>query len=329
MAEIYTKNDIVDTTDATPVVEMQQDYSPGYDIINNATGVIEGTRIKSNANASTGKDNLVQFDLGSEEAANSINAKYPQAWPLMYPGTVWSYYGENGEVNAYKLQQAVNLYLYLYNIEETNVALDEYEDNLEATNVLVIHSDRHTYTDTLTEVNNAFRSPPMVWSKEFTVNEKGQLVDINGYVIEPIYVDKDGMPLSVNLPVDLDTKGERDIYTQMMRLAWAMKQVPEELKVFYTTDGHLTKPISEFTVDELNVLRASKLFTMGYELRNRNFVPHTLGSSVIVGYKMLGTPAANIISLEHQAMTEYETTIRGPKSMYDWGGPYATGKNTY
>ena len=38
---------------------------------------------------------------------------------------------------------------------------------------------------------------------------------------------------------------------------------------------------------------------------------------------------ADIYSAEQLASTEYETTRNGPKSMHDWGGPYATGGNTY
>jgi len=328
MAEVYQKNDIIESADGT-VVEMQQDYSPGYDIIQNSTGVIEGTRITSNANASTGRDNLVQFDLSSEEAANAINAKYPKAWTLMYPNTVWSYFDAEGNSNAYKLQQAVNLYLYLYNEETTNISLDEYEDNLEATNVLVIDTDRRPYSETMSEIYSSGRVPPTMWSREFTTNAEGKLVDMQGNVVEPIYVDADGNPLSHAQPVDIDTPGEKDLYTQMMRLAWALKQVPAGLEVFYNPDGTLVKPLTEFTAAELNTLRASNLFTYGFEERNRTFVPHTLAGSRIVGYKILGTPAANLISLEHQALTEYQTTLVGPKSMYDWGGPYATGKNTF
>ncbi len=38
---------------------------------------------------------------------------------------------------------------------------------------------------------------------------------------------------------------------------------------------------------------------------------------------------AEMYSTEQLAATEYETVKKGPKTAYDWGGAYATGKNTY
>ena len=38
---------------------------------------------------------------------------------------------------------------------------------------------------------------------------------------------------------------------------------------------------------------------------------------------------STLYSSEQLGSTEYETVRKGPKSVYDWGGPYATGKKTY
>lgn len=57
-----------------------------------------------------------------------------------------------------------------------------------------------------------------------------------------------------------------------------------------------------------------------------------LNGDKVVGANDLTTEKpqyADMYSSEQLASTEYETVRKGPKTAYDWGGPYATGKNTY
>lgn len=56
----------------------------------------------------------------------------------------------------------------------------------------------------------------------------------------------------------------------------------------------------------------------------------TLNSEVTISSRTTDKAhLAEMYSEEQLAMKEYETTKAAPKSPYDWGGPYATGKNTY
>lgn len=57
-----------------------------------------------------------------------------------------------------------------------------------------------------------------------------------------------------------------------------------------------------------------------------------MDGSKIVGAGNLTTEKpqyTEMYSAEQLASTEYETVRKGPRTAYDWGGAYATGKNTY
>jgi len=58
------------------------------------------------------------------------------------------------------------------------------------------------------------------------------------------------------------------------------------------------------------------------ELNGERTVGSVLGSGRDVNY-------SDLYSSEQLNSTEYETVRNGPKSFYDWGSPYATGKKTY
>lgn len=309
----------------TNEVEIQQDYSPGYDILLGSDKVIEGTRITSNPNASTGSSNLVSIDVNDQTSVDELNAKYPEAWGQMYPGTTYTF-KTGGKSNALKLVKAVELWIYLNNFETTNLGFDELEDNLEATNITPTSGNGKLYSDYLDNVT-PYRIPPeTMWNREVFYDAAGNRIDANGTPIPKIYVDDNGSPIFKNF--DIGTREELEVLALSLEVAAFRGKLPDSVKSFVNSEGALVKPITQFTPEELTKVReAALLFSPIAAILP--YSPFTLHGTRVIATKVAGSHVAKLYSTEYLASTEYETTLKKPKTEQEWGGAYATGKNTY
>lgn len=302
-------------------VYIQNDYSPGYDILIGNERVAEGTRIRVNPNASTGSHNLVSIDVNDKTVVDELNAKYPLAWPSMYPGTTYSFEDASGNSNALKLVKAVELWLYLNNFEVSNI------DNLEATNVAPASSSRAPYSEYL-DNKTPYRIPPeTMWNREIFYNELGQRVDLNGNRILDVFVDSNGSP--VFKTYDIGTQEEKDILALALEVSWLRGTLPNSIPTaWFTSSGELVKDINSFTPQELQLVRDSNVLFSPVETI-LPFSPFTLQGTRIVASKVAGSHSQKLYTTSYMAKTEYETTMTDPKTEYEWGGPYSTGRNTF
>lgn len=300
---------------------IQQDYSPGYDILVENDRVAEGTRIHVNSNASTGSANLVDIDINNPEMVADLEQKYPLAWPTMY-GTSYTPTDESGNKTVLKLVKAVELWIYLNNFETTNL-----DENLIPQNIPQGSSSRDPYSSYL-DNKTPYRVPPeTMWNREVFYNEQGVRVDGNGTPIPDIQIDENGSPIF--RLYDIGTKEELDVLALSLVIARYNDNLPSTFpEEWFTEDGELSKPITEFTEEELQEVRdAAMLFS---PVRNiLPYSPFTLQGTRVIASKVAGSYVQKLYSKEYMARTEYETVLTKPSTEHEWGGPYASGKNTF
>ena len=331
MTNYVNENSDINVNDqSNSVIEVQQDYSPGYSINLDSNRPLEGTRLKTSVvNASTGSANAIDFALDDEDVAEAIMQKYPKAWEMSYPSTPWSFRDASGALNTLKLREAVNLYLYLsYDDKVTsNVIYDPESGEMNTVYVDIDYHEQLPYNRFLDTHN----SPPTHFNTEFKYAVDGTLLGRDGLPLEPVYLDRDGRPLRFSLPTkDEGTEFERVILEHLLKLFWNIKKIPQELMVLFTNDGRLVKPVREFTEAEMQLVRDSNFLTDGYTLTTALSLPFTLRSHTLVGLKLAGSPMADLVSPEQQAASEYVSTKTTPKTFWDYGGPYSMGgKNTF
>jgi len=309
-------------------VEITQDYSPGYDISLGVSKVIEGTRIMGgNANASTGSANLIDIDVNNIEIVDSLNDRYPLAWPSMYPGTTYSFRDVDGKSQALKLVKAVELWLYLNNFESSNLEYDAIEDNLSPSNIEPASTNGLSYSDYLDKNDNPYRIPPeTMWNREIFYDQSGNRIDADGNVIPTIYVDSNGSPVFRNY--DLGTDEELNVLKLSLEVASFRGKLPQNMVQFVNPDHTLVKDIHDFTPSELQSVRDAELLFSPISII-LPYSPFTLHGTRVIATKVAGSHVAKLYSTDYMSGTEYESTLRAPKTEYEWGGAYASGKNTY
>lgn len=300
---------------------VQQDYSPGYDILVENDRVAEGTRIAVNSNASTGSANLVDIDINDPQMVAELEQAYPLAWPTMY-GTDYSPEDSSGNKTVLKLVKAVELWIYLNNFETNNL-----DENLLPTNVKQASSSREPYSEYL-DNKTPFRVPPeTMWNREVFYNEEGVRVDSYGTPIPDIYVDENGSPIF--RIYDVGTREELDVLALSLVIAKFNGNLPTSFpEEWFDEEGDLAKPITEFTEEELQEVRdAAMLFSPVRTILP--YSPFTLQGTRVIASKVAGSYVQKLYSKEYMAKTEYETVLTKPKTEHEWGGPYAFGRNTY
>ena len=317
--------------EVNPYGSIVMDYSPNYDVILSNDVVLEGTRITVNANASTGTANTIDIDANDVSQVDALNDKYPDAWPSMYPGTSYTYWDNSTpnspQTNAYKLVKAVQLYLYLNLHEINNIGYNPEGDNLEAYNVASASQNRMTADDYYNQTE--FRLPPATQiNRDLLYNDLGQIVDENGHVIRPVYLDDDMSP--VVLSDQPGTAEELKVLRLGLRVAWKRGTLPATIPPEWFTDtGELVTPIEQYTPQMLGIVRAVsvELFAPKYKLLP--FSPHTLDGLRKMASKLAGSNTQELVSLDYMLLTEYQTTKQTPKTAYEYGGAYHTGRNTF
>jgi hypothetical protein len=307
------------------------DYSPNYDVVLSNDVVIEGTRIKMNPNASTGSANLIDIDANDVEQVDALNDKYPSAWPSMYPGTTYTYWDNSTpnapQTNAYKLVKAVQMYLYLNLHEIMNIGYNPENDNLEATNVQPSSINRRTYDDYYNETE--FRLPPQTqYNRDILYDNEGHEVDVNGHPIKYAYLDEDMSPVFVS--DQPGTAEELKVLKLGLQVAWKRGKLPDTIPPeWFTPEGELVTPIGEFTEEMLDTVRAVAIELFAPNYRTMPFSPHALTGLRKMASKLAGSNTQDLVSLDYMLLTEYQTTKQTPKTAYEWGGAYSTGRNTF
>lgn len=317
-----TQPRIINPVTVTNQMEIQQDYSPNYDIRLIDEKVAEGTRIRKNANASSGTANLVDIDLANQSIVDALNAKYPKAWNAMYIGaSPYSYTAEN----AYKLKRAVEFYIYLNDMETTNIVLEDYGENLEAFNVSGTEQIRVPYNEfMMSERWSEYRIPlDIQYNKDLSYGV-GSEIPINAGK-PAYYYDRDGNIIEIHEVVIVQTQSITNVDGNPQTADY-----PYDVGYKYVDSLGNTIPFQLRYIDETgNVLPAYVPIYVPFMLQSARKV-----SDELYGSRLSATPydratgTGQGFSKEYLALRDYQVGKVQTSSPYDWGSEFHTGKYT-
>lgn len=317
------------------MTDLSRDYSPGYDTFLESDVVKEGTRIKVRANTATGVAGLIDIDTNDEVVVNALHQRYldeheVDVWTLIYPGTTYTYWDltdpNNPKTNAYKLVQAVQMYEYLNFGETSNILYNPEGDNLYAHNVAPSPDNRVPYSEYMSE-DTPYRTPPeSAWNSEVFYDTDGNRIDALGRKIPVFYVDTDMSPVFIS--DQIGTKEELQVFQLGLLVANREGRLPDTIPTeWFNSNGTMAKTVDQMTEEELQLIREVKDKLFSSNLLILPFAPHTLSGTRKMAGKLAGTYSQDLMSLEYMSKTEYQTTNTTPKTPYEWGGAYSTGRN--